>query len=337
MDCKYKHLITLVAMLLSFTSWGQDVHFSQFYASPLLVNPANTGNFNGILRIGGNYRDQWGSVTIPYRTFSFYIDGAIQPKKAFNRFGLGIAAFSDQAGDGNLNTTKAYVSAAYHIGYHENTRWRFAAGIAGGIVQKSVDINKLLFDSQWNDHQFEPALSNNETQVNESINYLDFGAGTIVTYLPYETQRYYLGLSAWHINQPDETFFNNTNTVGIKGTIVAGAFFSAGAVASLQPQLLVSTQKNALEIIGGMNVSFPVEVESDLPKSILAGFWYRYKDAAWFTGGAVLGNFTVSASYDMNISELSAVSGSLGGFELAIAYTLNKKEMKNTLRCPGYE
>ena len=61
---------------------AQDIHFSQFFASPVLVNPANTGNFNGVARLGLNYRDQWGSVSVPYQTFSTYADFAVQPKKA---------------------------------------------------------------------------------------------------------------------------------------------------------------------------------------------------------------------------------------------------------------
>ncbi|HMZ89019.1 MAG TPA: type IX secretion system membrane protein PorP/SprF, partial [Chitinophagales bacterium] len=59
-----------ICCLCASVTYAQDIHFSQFFAAPILVNPANTGNFIGSARIGLNYRDQWGSVTIPYRTFS---------------------------------------------------------------------------------------------------------------------------------------------------------------------------------------------------------------------------------------------------------------------------
>ena len=41
---------------------AQDPHFSQFYASPLLLNPALTGAFPGNVRASGSYREQWPSI-----------------------------------------------------------------------------------------------------------------------------------------------------------------------------------------------------------------------------------------------------------------------------------
>ncbi len=332
-----KYFYIGILLLWADLAVAQDLHFSQFFAAPLLTNPANTGNFNGNFRIGGNYRDQWGSVTVPYQTFSAYADGAIQPKKAVNRLGLGLVAFNDIAGDGDLTTNKIYFSSAYHIGYTENDYWRLAIGLTGGIVQKSVDINKLLFDSQWNDFQFDPALPNNETPSKEITDYVDLGAGALLTLIPYEGERYSIGFSAWHINEPEETFFENPNTIGIRYTLTAGGFFATGGVASFQPQLYVSSQKNALEIIAGTNISIPMNTEEATNTSIFMGGWYRYNDAFWMVGGAQVNNLTFSLSYDLNVSKLHTASSHLGGLELAAAYVFNKKEKKDPLRCPAYE
>lgn len=316
---------------------GQDVHFSQFFAAPLLTNPANTGNFNGVFRVGGNYRDQWSSVTLPYKTFSAYADGAIQPKKAVNRLGLGVVAFNDQAGDGQLTTNKVYFSGAYHIGYTEKDYWRLAFGLTAGLVQKSVDINKLVFETQWNDFTFDPNLPNNESPEKQMLKYMDLGAGALLTIIPYEGERYSFGLSAWHINEPEETFFNNTNTVGMKYVFTAGGFFATQGIASFQPQVYVSTQKDALEIIGGTNVSVPMNAEDGDNNSLFLGGWYRYNDAVWLVGGAQMNNLTFSLSYDINVSKLHTASSNLGGLELAVVYVFNNREKKDPLKCPAYE
>ena len=50
------------AMTLNLPSQAQDVHFTQFNASPMLVNPALTGAFGGEWRASAIYRDQWRSV-----------------------------------------------------------------------------------------------------------------------------------------------------------------------------------------------------------------------------------------------------------------------------------
>lgn len=332
-----KKFTFILSFLICSQLHAQDVHFSQFFAAPLITNPANTGNFDGSVRIGLNYRDQWGSVTVPYRTFSAYADAGIQPKKASNRFGIGVYAFNDQAGDGVLNTNKVLLSAAYHIGYNDKSTWRLAMGLTGGFVQKSVDISKLTFDSQWNDFEFDEGLSNNELPTTNLIEYADIGAGALLTIMPYEGERYVIGFSASHINEPKETFFDNNNTVGIKYTATAGGFFAAGGIASFQPQVYVSTQNSASEIIAGTNVSIPMNVEGNPYNSIFVGGWYRVKDAFWIVGGAQIDKLTISISYDLNISKLRTASGTLGGFELAAAYIFGSKSKKDPLKCPAYQ
>jgi hypothetical protein len=41
---------------------AQDSHFSQFFSSPLTLNPAFTGKFFGTYRVAGNYRNQWPTI-----------------------------------------------------------------------------------------------------------------------------------------------------------------------------------------------------------------------------------------------------------------------------------
>ena len=53
---------------------AQDIHFSQYFSTPLTINPSYTGSFVGDYRAGLNYRQQWGSVTVPYKSFDFYGD-----------------------------------------------------------------------------------------------------------------------------------------------------------------------------------------------------------------------------------------------------------------------
>ncbi|MEZ5014617.1 MAG: PorP/SprF family type IX secretion system membrane protein [Chitinophagales bacterium] len=333
-----RKILSIASLLVcALVASAQDIHFSQFFAAPLQINPANTGNFNGIVRIGGNYRDQWSSFTVPYRTFNVYTDAAIQPKKAVNRFGLGISAYNDQAGDGDLTTTKANLSAAYHIGYTDHTYFRMAFGLSGGIVQKKVNINKLVFDSQWNDFTFDPDLPNNEPDVIETIQYADVAAGTMMTFTPNEGERYAFGFSASHINTPNETFFNADNKVGIRYTLTGAGQFATAGIANIQPQFFVSTQDNALEIIAGTNVSFLMNMEESTSKAVFIGAWYRHTDAVWMVGGAQLDNLTFSFSYDFNISPLRTASRSFGGLELAVVYIFNNKEKLDPLKCPAYQ
>ncbi len=63
-----KATLLLTIILWSVISFAQDIHYSQFYASPLTLNPALTGVNECNYRIGAMYRNQWKSVTTPYQT-----------------------------------------------------------------------------------------------------------------------------------------------------------------------------------------------------------------------------------------------------------------------------
>src|SRR5688572_519658 len=82
---------------------AQDIHFSQFYTSPLTLNPSLTGSFDGLMRFGGNYRTQWGSVSVPFQTVSIFTDlNMMRSKMDGNWLSAGLHAVNDRAGDGKL-------------------------------------------------------------------------------------------------------------------------------------------------------------------------------------------------------------------------------------------
>ena len=67
------HFFILLLLVTDVVS-AQDPSFSQFFASPLTLNPALTGKFNGDLRVAGNYRNQWPTVNKAYVTSTLSID-----------------------------------------------------------------------------------------------------------------------------------------------------------------------------------------------------------------------------------------------------------------------
>jgi len=69
---KYLFLLIGIAAVES-SVYSQDLHFSQFNETPSLVNPALTGS-QYVMRASIIYKDQWGSVTVPYRTYGASYD-----------------------------------------------------------------------------------------------------------------------------------------------------------------------------------------------------------------------------------------------------------------------
>src|SRR5580765_1547389 len=94
--------ILFILVILEKMVSAQDPSFSQFFASPLTLNPALTGKFNGDLRVAGNYRNQWPTVNKAYVTSTLSIDLPIFQNvlREGDRWGVGVLAMTDKTANG---------------------------------------------------------------------------------------------------------------------------------------------------------------------------------------------------------------------------------------------
>ena len=67
-------LFSLLLLAFAFNLKAQDPNFSQFFASPLTLNPALTGKFDGSYRVAGNYRNQWPTINNAFTTYTASFD-----------------------------------------------------------------------------------------------------------------------------------------------------------------------------------------------------------------------------------------------------------------------
>jgi len=125
---------------------AQDIHFTQFYLSPLTTNPAYTGAFEGTFRIGGIYRNQWGGViNSPYETPSFYVDAPIFMLGKRSWLGVGGMLYSDKAGALELSTNQAMGSVAVHMALDKKSKSIFTFGIQAGYTQRKLNLLNAEF------------------------------------------------------------------------------------------------------------------------------------------------------------------------------------------------
>lgn len=200
-------LVLNIALTFHLKLIAQDLHFSQYFNSPLLVNPANTGFIpDGEYRLGINYRNQWANLGNPYKTFSAFGDAQIFGNRFENGWiGIGGALLRDVAGSGNLTNTRAFGSVAYHQAVGLGSL--VSAGFNVGWVNKRVDFTKLTFDNQWNGKFFDISAPSGEPFVANQVNYLTLQAGLNYAYYPNENTYLNIGISASNINRPREFFF----------------------------------------------------------------------------------------------------------------------------------
>ena len=155
-----RKIILAIATFLSVGATAQDVHFTQYFTSPLTLNPANTGLVNCDWRVSANYRTQWATVPVPFNTFSAFADfGLMRNQWETSWLGAGLAVWRDVAGNGDLALTKVQGNLAYHVLTSETSS--LSAGLGAGYNQRSVDFSKLTYDVQWDEFSFNKSLPNN--------------------------------------------------------------------------------------------------------------------------------------------------------------------------------
>ncbi len=91
--------IALIFLLPASTYAQADIHFSQFYETSILRNPALTGVFENDYKVGAYFRSQWSSITNPYQTALVSAEYRISVSKASNDYiSFGLLGYTDKAG-----------------------------------------------------------------------------------------------------------------------------------------------------------------------------------------------------------------------------------------------
>src|SRR5687767_10276196 len=178
---KRKFFTLTLCVALASVSIAQDPNFSQFFASPMTLNPALTGKFDGVYRVAGNYRNQWPTINNAFVTKTASIDfGILKNRLAdIDQLGIGVMGFTDRAGDGVLTNNYIALSVAYHKGLDENGYHQLGAGFQGSYMNKRLDVSKVYFEDQLTPNGFTGITSESFSDDQVSLSYFDMNAGVL--------------------------------------------------------------------------------------------------------------------------------------------------------------
>ncbi len=322
---------------ISFFANGQDPHFSQFFASPLTLNPALTGKFDGTVRAAGNYRNQWPAFNNVYTTFTVSADMGIMKNKLpeHDIFGLGILILNDKAGGGVLTNNYIGISTAYTKTLDEDGYQQLGIGFQGSYGQKRLDPSKLYFEDQLTPYGFTGVTQDIFSNNYLNLSYLDLNAGLLYTGSTNGDNSYYLGASMYHINRPSESFKGGTWNIAARTTISAGGYFPVSDILTLHTSGIFQYQGGATETTIGGAFAAAIDQESESPSNVYLGSWFRFGDAIIPYVGLEFGGMRLGATYDINISSLKAGSQSRGGMEISLIY-VKKPVGYKSIPCPKF-
>lgn len=336
-----KKVLTILLLSVFFgKSYGQDPNFSQFFVSPLTLNPALTGKFDGNFRVSGNYRNQWPTINNAFRTATASFDLPILTGKLseIDRWGVGVLALTDKSGNGILNNNYVSLSTAYHKGLDEDGYHQLGVGFQATYSMARMDGTKLNLGDEldlngtWTNPTMDPL--NNRVY---SKNYFDLATGIFYNGATNDWNNFYVGASMYHVNKPKESFSNAHFYLNPRITVQAGGYFPIGEGTTLHLSGMHSNQAKATNTLVGGAAAFSLGADEMNTAYLYAGGWLRVGDAIIPYLGVEFSDLRFGVSYDVNISSLKPASNTRGGIEISLIYIKRPSDpFRRRLACPMF-
>jgi type IX secretion system PorP/SprF family membrane protein len=323
-----KLLLYFCLIVLADTVRAQSYHFSQFFSTPLLTNPANTGLTEGPFRVATNMRSQGMIGSAPYLTG--YLSADVSPLRSHltqgHRAGLGLYVMNDRSMNSVVQTNSIGMSAAYHVGLDPYGEHSVGLGVQGTYNQRRIDYSRLTFENQYGPGGFDPSMPVGEPLNYDNRQFFDLNAGFLYN-ASLEHKSFFAGFAVYNILRRRENMLANEFVMPTRITFQSGGQLWIGEYGKIYASLTAMSQAKANELTFGSAYGHQL-VDGD-KNELIAGMWYRYKDAMIPYLGYQTKTFQVGLSYDYTVSGLKAASQLRNGYELTLQYRApDNRELK---------
>ena len=352
----------LFISLMAEKSFGQDMNYTQYFATPIYYNPAFTGLTPG-LRARFLYRDQWPQLPVDFK--SYYFSADLGDRNLPGAGGLGLLVTNDNPGIGMINNLTVGLTISVRIPITSFLTSQL--GIKAGIIQRRINWNDLVFTGQLDEKygvyypsSFTSPDANKKTAP-------DFAVGGILQYSnPDGNVTGNAGVSVDHLFKPDVSFFVNQEShipskLVIHGDVIiaTGAGGSSGTSNSSSDPLKI----NVGAIYQNQNNLNAFQIGLNLVKfNLYLGTWYRNTLTGYAPNStlAVLAgyryafaeNMSIKFMYSYDIQISGALQGTGGAHEISLILEFDKltifgggggvnnpgRSMRNNsaLECPSF-
>jgi len=343
---KTKFTLSVLVLILSFFQLsGQDYHFSQYFNTPLLLNPALTGFFNGDQRAGIYYRNQWKRIMNPYVTYGFGGDARLlSNSRQTGYLSGGLSVMKDQAGESDFALTQVLFSVAYHQKISLGSV--LTGGIQGGFGQRTINKENLIWGNQYdpNIDNFDLDKDPREPLINERFNQSDLSGGILYSFISEDSKmssndgfRMNIGASFYHFHKPKNSFTGEDFKMCSKFVVHGNSLIGIGQTnIAISPGFLYMVQGSSSQLLVGGLYRYMFREQSKYTRNIKEsamslGCYYRMNDAVIPYVGIEFANFMLGVSYDTNISGLRRATKQVGGIEFNLSY-INPNPFKQQSR-----
>ena len=333
-----RYFILLALLIVSMFATAQDPSFSQFFSSPLNVNPALTANINADWRVISNLRDQWIGPASPYITGTISFDlKMIQNKMPNvtegNYMGFGGMMMFDHSMDGIVKCNYGSLNLSYSVKLTETDYYteRLGIGIGATYCNRRIDFGRLDFNEQFTGFGFNRNLPAGESALSNMKPYVSTNAG--ITYsAKTEKTNFDVGIAAYHLNKPKQTFLKDENQfLPVRKVAHANFEMDLNDPWIFYANGIYQSQEKAEYFSLGAAMGY--YLGDDNETLVTGGLWYWSKNAVIPYFGFAYKNFQVGVSYDITTSKLNQAARKPSTWELSMILRGEKKS-SGIIPCP---
>lgn len=320
-------------LLVGFQGTTQvDAVYSQLNNSLITINPATAGVFYGGFRMVSNYRTVYSTVANPYVNMQVSFDKPVHDNIWENDFiAVGFTVSSDQSGPSSFLNNSAMIMVSYGKALDPREHHFFTVGFSGGGSQKSLTIEGLNWESQFDRVGFDQTLPSGESFVTGAGSgvqamHLDFGMGFNYVYNNESTLMIKTGAGLQHVNKPTYEFFGQDLSVYRRITFHADLKAKpSGSTLSFWPKALYSIQGPHQVFFIGTDLHYLLQEAGNITGSVkeisfAIGPYYRHREGASLQTRFQIGGLHLGLAYDFNLNKLNTASNRLGGPEMLLSY-----------------
>jgi len=281
-----KKVILIVSLLIvAIFANAQDPNFSQFFSSPLNVNPALTARINSDWRLISNFRDQWIGPASPYATGTISYDTKILQNKIpnvhdeKNILGIGGMLMYDYAMDGIMKSTYGSANLSYNIVLSDGpVVHRLGAGFGATYGRRTVDFSRLTWEEQWVGYSgFDKNLPTGESALTNMKPFFSVSSGLVYS-MTSEKSNFDLGIAGFHLNTPKQTFLEDQNQrLAMRKVVHANFETFLNNTLVLNTNAIYQFQQQAKYYSFGAGLGYYLPQDPDV--ILNAGMWYWSNNA----------------------------------------------------------
>jgi type IX secretion system PorP/SprF family membrane protein len=327
----------LLGLLAMPYAHAQDPNFSQFFSSPLNINPALTASINADWRIVSNFRNQWIGPASPYVTGTISYDKKLMQDKIAgveekNYLGAGGMMMFDYAMNGIVKSVYASGDLSYSVLLSGgDQQQRLGAGFGAIYGNRYVDFSQLTFEEQFTGSGFNTNLPTGESALSSMKPYLSFSVGMLYSYTT-EKSNLDLGAAIFHFNKPKQTWLDDKNE-HLPPRYVAHTNFETylNEELVLNANAIYQFQREAYYYSAGAALGYFLAPAQNM--MVHGGMWYWSANAITPYIGLTVDKMQFGFSYDFTVSKLRDAPRQAHTFEFSFIIK-GEKDPKPGVPCP---